>query len=387
MVTKTVSIKKLSKARGRPWRVRWVQSGKDKSARHKTKDEAEAHAAELRTQKEAKLEVWLSLSAYERNNLISAYHEAKKLNIDIHAAIRDASTNPRITSSPSISKVITDLKSTKLNNGANPAYVTNLGIVLNQFSKGRESLPINQFTLADVQKFLDSKSLNYRATIRGKLSTLFNFAVRHGYRLDNPCTRLEPIKVTKLPPSIFTTEQFSSAVEWLVEHQRAGLAWFALATLCGLRPEEAEKTRKADIHFPEGFVRVEAQTTKVRQRRVVYPKAEAVAFLKWAIRKGGKLPIGNAARMKIISGRKSKSPGLRQALGFKVWPKDITRHTAASYWLASDGSAAHVADMLGSSERILKRDYKALVTRKEAEEFWRVVKETRLTKCAASIPS
>jgi integrase len=245
--------------------------------------------------------------------------------------------------------------------------------VLNQFARGRETVPIDKFTLADVEKFLDSKSLQYRATVRGKLSTLFNFCVRRGYRLDNPCSRLEPIKVTKAPPQIFTVKQFATAAEWFKSDQPKGLSWFALATLCGLRPEEAEKTTEADIHFKEGFVKVEAQTTKVRQRRVVYPKPEAMAFLEWSLKNGGVLPIGKAARMKIISGRKSKYPGLRHALDFTAWPKDITRHTAASYWLASDGSAAHVADMLGNSERVLKRDYKALVTRAEAVEFWRAV--------------
>jgi integrase len=69
-----------------------------------------------------------------------------------------------------------------------------------------------------------------------------------------------------------------------------------------------------------------------------------------------------------------KSPGLRGALGFKVWPKDITRHTAASYWLAGEGETVkHVAKMLGHSESICESRYKAVKTQKEAEEFWRVV--------------
>jgi len=136
---------------------------------------------------------------------------------------------------------------------------------------------------------------------------------------------------------------------------------------------------------------VEKQTTKVRLRRVVYPRPEAMAFLKWALAKktGGVLPISSLAKKRLLAGQVRKLPasvrlkrpprrrraeGLRGALGFKTWPKDITRHTAASYWIGAGASVGEVAEALGNSESVLKRDYKALVTRAEAEEFWKVVK-------------
>jgi integrase len=374
VVTKTVSIKRIKDAGGKPWRVRWCEAGKDKSARHDTKEQAEAHAAELRDQKVSQRDEWQSLTVYERSNLIAAYAEAKKRGIDIHKAILMASTQ-HAGNTEKLSKAIEELKTSKLNNGASPDYVTNLGIVLNQFADGRESLDVDCVTLTDIESFLDGKSLQYRPTLRGKMSTLFNFCVRRGYRADNPCDRLETIKVVRPSPAVFTMEQVKAAVKWLKANAPAALPWFALSTFCGLRPEEAEKTTKADIHLKEGFIRVEAQTTKVRQRRVVYPRVEAVAFLKWAL-KLGSLPLSSGERRWILSGRPKKSPGLRGALGFKVWPKDITRHTAASYWLASEGETVkHVAKMLGHSESICESRYKALVTQKEAEEFWKVIKE------------
>lgn len=373
MVTKSVSIKKVATPDGIRWRVRWCENGKDKSARHETKSEAESYAAELRTQKESRRDDWQSLSVYERSNLISAYSEAKRLGVDIHRAVLLASQSKPVTSKP-IGTVIDELRLAKLNSGKSPKYVKILAIVLNQFVKGRETMDINRFTLKDVESFMDSKNLAYRQTLRGRLSTLFNFAVRRGYRMDNPCNRLEQIKVTAKPPAIFTIEQVKTSVEWLNKNAKHGLPWFVLSALCGLRPEEAEKTTKADIHFTEGFIRVEAQTTKVRQRRVVYPLPEAMELLESAL-KLGTLPLSSGERRWMLSGRPGKSKGLRDVLGFKVWPKDITRHTAASYWLASDGSAAHVSEMLGHSEKTLKKHYKALVTKKEAEEFWQTVKQ------------
>jgi integrase len=51
----------------------------------------------------------------------------------------------------------------------------------------------------------------------------------------------------------------------------------------------------------------------------------------------------------------------------------VTRHTAASYWLAETGSTTQVAEALGHSEDVLRRNYMALVTKAEAQEFWQLL--------------
>jgi integrase len=251
----------------------------------------------------------------------------------------------------------------KLKAGRSRDYVDSLKSAVTNFADWCPVQTIDEIGLPEVEKYLDTKTSASRSTIRARLSTLFKFAIRRGYRLDNPCARLEPIKFTRPPPQIFTVAQVRRAMAWLNKHPRI-LPWFVLSTFCGLRPEEAEKTTRADIHLVEGWIRVEAQTTKVRQRRVVYPKREAMAMLKVAMKKG-KLPIRSQPRRRALR-------RLRKLLGFTAWPKDITRHTAASYWLADCESAASVAKSLGNSESVLMRHYAALVTREQAREFWAI---------------
>ncbi len=141
-----------------------------------------------------------------------------------------------------------------------------------------------------------------------------------------------------------------------------------LATFCGLRPEEAERTTWDSIQIDgrEAHVRVEAQTSKIRQRRIVTPLPAAVTWLKIAKESGSALPLTHQSRRRTIR-------RLRDALGWKAWPKDVTRHTAASYWLAKDGNPLAVAEQLGHSVAQLKSHYKALVTREDAERFWRLI--------------
>jgi integrase len=111
---------------------------------------------------------------------------------------------------------------------------------------------------------------------------------------------------------------------------------------------------------------VEAETSKKRKRRVVYPRPEAMGALQAALA-AGSLPIDINARMYEL--RK-----LRPVLGLAKLPQDGTRHTAASYWLATgEISAGQLAEQLGNSESILKRHYDARATRASAADFWRIV--------------
>ena len=101
-----------------------------------------------------------------------------------------------------------------------------------------------------------------------------------------------------------TTDEAATLLQWLWDHPRL-LGWFCLSTFAGLRPEEAEKTTWRDVNFEEQWIRVQAQTTKTRQRRIVYPKPIVFAWL-------------------------------RAVAGGPKWKEDVTRHTAASMWFSVD---------------------------------------------------
>lgn len=63
---------------------------------------------------------------------------------------------------------------------------------------------------------------------------------------------------------------------------------------------------------------------------------------------------------------------LRGLLGLAEWPKDATRHSAGTYWLAINGNPLHMAEQLGHSVSELTSSYRALVTRTDAERFWAI---------------
>jgi len=361
--------------RGKPqWVVSRGEGGKRKRRFFASKELALAEVADIKERLKLYGETWTSLPAPDRARLIDAYAAATEKGLDLVALIENAEKPAVIPDAPALTKAIEEMIAAKAKAGRSEDYVSSLDQLLTQFARGREGSTIDEVGLADVEAFLDSKCIQSRSTIRARLSTLFKFAIRRGWRADNPCARLEPITVTKPPPMVFTVEQCEKCLEWLRLNPRAG-AWFVLSACCGLRPEEAEKTRPEDIHQMEGWIRVEAQTTKVRQRRVVYPRPEAMALLALAVKSGADLPLAPQPRRRTIR-------ELRKVVGWLKWPKDVTRHTAASYWLAAGAGAADLAESLGHSEMVLRRHYKALVTHEEAARFWALVESAARRKPA-----
>lgn len=358
-----VSIRPCKVRQEQRWRVRWREKGRVFRKFFRTRQEADSHAGKVRSEKMAIAQFWDNLSDLQRERLHTAWKEARRKRLDLLALAVGARSDGSLSDdAPGLGKLIGEVIEAKRNAGRSPRYVRTLENLLRQFAAGREALPVGQLDLGDVEEFLNRHQLASRSTLRARLSAMFRYAVRRGYRPDNPCDRLERIRVKRSPPAIFTPMQTARCLVWLRKRPRA-LAWFVLTTFAGLRPEEAEATGWEAINFLEGWVTVGWETGKTKQRRVVYPHKTALAWLKLAKKLKSQLPLPKQPRRRAIR-------ALRDLLRFKVWPKDITRHSAASYWLAESGSAARVADSLGHSERTLLRHYKALVTIEQAKRFW-----------------
>jgi integrase len=168
------------------------------------------------------------------------------------------------------------------------------------------------------------------------------------------------------PAVILSIPQHTAALRSLRKRPRA-MAWYVLSCLCGLRPDEARQTRWQDIELcgDSSLVRVEAQTSKQQQRRVVYPHPVAVQWLRQAKKLGAELPLTQLALTRA-------QRALRKATGLPRWTQSITRHTASAYWTAVTQNAPAVAEACGHDIRTMKRHYWAVVTKEVARRFWSI---------------
>jgi len=176
--------------------------------------------------------------------------------------------------------------------------------------------------------------------------------------------------------------QAAKASDFAWRQEKAFLGWLVLALLAGLRPEEADRIQWSSINLDTGTVTVDAAASKVRQRRIVHLMPSAREWMKLARKFNSRLPLPQPTRRRFLR-------RLRDHLGFKIWPKDVLRYSAASYWRAECQHAAKVAFELGNSVGVLLRHYRELVTKEEAERFWdiRPARSPKMTMKASSIPA
>lgn len=304
---------------------------------------------------------WTYLPPKQRASVVDVLAEIDAAGLTLRQVWDGYRNGPRVAVEKSLQDAISDLITAKRNANRRPSYIASLEQYLTRWSRGQEARPISAVTLDEVDRYLNSlASLSSRATGINRLSTLFSFAVRKGWRNDNPCERVERPHVENGTPDILSIEEVKKALSVSRAAMNHFLPWLTLALFAGIRPEEADQITWDHIDLNQGIVRIDAAVAKVRNRRTVHLKPAAIQWLKL----GGNLPLTKVSRRRYI--RK-----LRDALGWKEWKKDVLRHSAASYWMASDQDAPRVASELGTSVKVLMKNYRdGDVSDADAEEFW-----------------
>jgi integrase len=335
----------------------------------KTKELAKAEADRVRDDLDRAGAIWVALAASERNEIMAVIAEIKAKGLTIREVWeqfksgQNGHQDKNKTGLEVLNELLADLKEAKVSDD----YKDNLELYVKAFIKGRETMLQKEYTLAQVKLFVNSYSDNSRSTVRSRLSAWFKYGFLRGYCPGNPCELLQAVKIVRPPPRIFTLDELTKLLKWLLKRPRA-LAWFILSTRFGLRPGEARKTEPDMIKFKEGWIRVEAQTSKVRHRRVVEVGREALKPLKWALDNGSELPLTKQQLRDEIR-------EMRIAIDCERWPTDITRHTAASILIAITKDSDAVAILLGTSEQKLHTNYKALMPKKEAEKLLAILND------------
>ena len=273
---------------------------------------------------------------------------------------RQPGTTPgRLGEAMTIAQAVAALVAAKTSGNRRPVYVKNLKYYLDRFALGRESVPLAGVTSADIEKWLEQFPVaGSRQTWLTRISTLFSFAVRREWIDKNPCSKIERVTVDKLPPQILSPGQSQLLLRLAPP---ACHSYVVLAMYAGIRPDEILKLDRSQIDLETRTVRV--NEAKTRRRRIVPLEPRAVTLLAQCLPQAGLISPSN------VTVRRFKRD-VREALGFATWPKDVLRHTAASYLLAKHQDVAKVAMMLGNSPNVLMSHYHEPVSKCDAAGFW-----------------
>jgi integrase len=370
-----MKVRKLDRRKNGYKRVEWIldyYEGKKRIRKwFKSKADADAAADELKQQHKHAGKSWLELTPEERNDLMLVFADAKRENVTLRQ-VWTAYKTGKLDTAPlqrrTLKQAIEETIAARTAENLRERYVGELENYLEKFAAGRNEMFIDRVTVADIEQWFDARkeALSTRKSNLGRLSSMFDVCWRRGYCKENPCARITPPKLDESVPVILSVAQAESLLRECRKTSPNLIPWLTLGMFCGVRPEEIEKLKWADMDMKHKRITVDAAASKVRRRRTVPLDATALAWLK---------TCQNGTPEEFIAPEKTtlrrQRRALRDATGIE-WVQDILRHTAASYLLQLHQDAPKVAHWLGNSARILESKYKNIVTPTECKKFWKL---------------
>ena len=167
------------------------------------------------------------------------------------------------------------------------------------------------------------------------------------------------------------------------------LPFFAIGALAGLRSQEMMRLDWGDIRFEQGFIEVAAEKAKTASRRLV-PLLPALAAWLLPLRQKSGQVVGYKRNDVLCEARqrfcKKEMVESGEVVEF-IWKPNALRHSYASYRMADIKDAARVALEMGNSPTMLFRNYRELVTEKQAAEWFSVLPTVTRTASKTSEPT
>lgn len=232
---------------------------------------------------------------------------------------------------------------------------------------------VHQFTVEDLNKIIAKfDNLHTKATLKRGFSVFFNWAVRQRYCKENPCERMEAIRIPLSSVEILSPEKILQLLKAAMEyHNGVMLPIVGIQLFAGLRPSEAQALHVKDV--TNSNIRVtEGKMGNITRRSVQIPDVLKRIFKEYPF-------VG------LPKGYRYKLDRLKKATNVDNWVQDVLRHTSISYQMARDEDIGKVATRNGNSERVIRRDYLNVIDDSETiENFWGItlskIHDTKLEK-------
>ena len=263
--------------------------------------------------------------------------------------------------------MIRQLLESKRAAGRSEPYLYVVSINLAKVAKHFAGRMISTITASELERFLAVLPVAPGTwnKIRQDCVTLFSFALKAGYVVENVARATERAKRIDEPPGILTPEQVAAL---LVESKDDDLlAYHSVGLFAGLRVAELNRLDWRDVDLASGFIHVRARISKTRSRRLVPILDNLRAWLQPIAKTSGPVAGTRGARKLRCAHEVA-----RERAGITDWPQNGMRHSFVSYRLALTQNAPQVALECGHDQVVLFAHYRELVRPKEAERFFAI---------------
>lgn len=288
--------------------------------------------------------------------------------VPVEEAVRFYAQHHGLSSPVTVSKVAEEFVAVKRQDRVSNAYINCLNYHYREFGKKFGASYIRNITTADLNAYLRSiPDLRTRHNHRASLCSLFKFAMEQNYipqALKSPAALTARVDVPDKTPDLFTPEELSKLFK-AASYREVGL--LVAGAYAGIRMAEIDRLTWEDILWEECAFVLTAEKTKTGRRRLAYfPETVRDGLVK--VYEMHKL----THEVKLVQGKFYKRlRDLCRRSGVK-WKKNAFRKTFISCQMAIHRDAPRIAEQCGNSVEMVQNNYKGLVTKSQAEEWFKV---------------
>lgn len=357
--------------------VNWYERGQRKQRKFSDRDKADAFAkamasrlasGEIHEMTADEVGVWRQINQITPNPMAALNEWAnlrKRLpNVTVEALVECWERHHAAVVEASPAEIAAKMIEEKKQMGLSAVYIRDLKTRCAVFAAAF-ARPISTVRHADVSEWLSKRKLSPRSrnNYLGAVQTLCAWAKDHKH-LPSDWDEIDRVPRAKMIPGdieIFTPDEMRKL---LAASKGPDRAYLALAAFSGVRQAELLRLDWSDIK--DGHIEITAGKAKTAQRRLVPIAPNLAAWLATMTEKKGRIypyTVNNSyARLE----RRAQWAGI-------AWKHNALRHSYVSYRVAQTQNVDQVSMESGNSPRMIHRNYRELVTAKQAEEWFAIV--------------
>lgn len=281
-----------------------------------------------------------------------------------------AKTERTCSVTDAVAHLLAAKKKTEVDRAKSPRYVLELKSQLKPFDADFGARTVRELETDEIENWLHDRDLSPVSfnNARRYLSVLWSHCIKQKWASENPISAIEEEETDSKPAGVLTPEAMRCVITICRRYHPSILPGLLIQAFAGLRDAEVRRLTWDEVNLEDGHITVLATKSKTRSRRVIEISDNLKAFLKpYATEKGKVTNSCHRTRFAEV-----RATVLKEKL---AWPTNALRHSFVSYRLAETGDENRTALEAGHTPSMLHEHYKGLVTKKAADEWWKISTE------------
>lgn len=254
---------------------------------------------------------------------------------------------------------------------------------------------IHEIKQEDIEDWLSESPFQprTRANYLMTLNTIFGFALKRKYCVENPAAHVSRPILDDKPVGILTPAQARALLDAAKVHLPEMVAGLAIGLFAGLRVSELCALDWSEIDLSARLIEVKAAKAKTRQRRLVTISDNLALWLAPYVQRGGPVLYRlteadddqNAVREVLganrfgkdlrwlVEGSTATDTEEERPAVVNPWPHNAIRHSFGSYYFGRTKNENATASEMGNSPAMVYKHYRELVKPADVVQYWNIL--------------